>query len=527
MRAHHTILLLCLTILPLWNIKAAVAQPFVQAEGRSFTVCNQPFQFVGFNTRGICHYGRGDVLPYSSSSHITASLDYCTTAKARVIRVFCAYRGIGPVETGNRLQAILDACQARGIYVLVALTDHYSATQMHPQGDTGYYTLQGCCGLVMLNDSFYAGGYTSNYLPQVLYLADRFKDHPAVFAWQLGNEIRATNGGIFNAFCQDVRQQIRAVDPNHMIGIGLIDANHAGYDPLALYADFDFVSSHSYNGSGANDAWIAATLDKPYFIGEAGFDSTIYGPDRTPHVNNDMNLWFNQRGVVGYLQWGLMASNYDNGDGDWYFGVDKVLGTHDQDYIPYAQLFSDWATSFEVPAVLSVTPDTIERNVPLGGAVPPGDSFQLVLTGTTPLPYSVSTTANWFDVSPTAGQTACESVEIAITYKAAVANLGPGMHTETITVTADGATGSPRSVTVKLLITSTPGDFDGDFDVDMDDYAMLQVCHLGSQAIQDDPACQAMNLNDDPFVDAADVQLFIGCLSGANIPADPGCLPNP
>jgi hypothetical protein len=240
-----------------------------------------------------------------------------------------------------------------------------------------------------------------------------------------------------------------------------------------------------------------------------------------------MNTWFNQRGVDGYLQWGLMASSYDNGDGDWYFGVDQVLGTHNQDYILYGQLFYNWAGSFESSPSLAVLPDTFNVTVSAGGAPPPPDTFQVGAAGIAMLNYAISESVNWLDVTPTGGQADCTYDEITIHYNGAAADLPPGLHTGVITVTAAGAANSPRTVTVTLDVTSTPGDFDGDFDVDLDDYAALQACLLGPNVLQNDPECQPMKLNADLFVDSADVQLFIGCLSGPHILSDPECLPTP
>lgn len=38
----------------------------------------------------------------------------------------------------------------------------------------------------------------------------------------------------------------------------------------------------------------------------------------------DMDKWFG-RGASGYMQWGFMATPYDNGDGDRTFGMDRIF----------------------------------------------------------------------------------------------------------------------------------------------------------------------------------------------------------
>ncbi len=66
-------------------------------------------------------------------------------------------------------------------------------------------------------------------------------------------------------------------------------------------------------------------------------------------------------------------------------------------------------------------------------------------------------------------------------------------------------------------------DFDGDCDVDQEDFGHLQVCLSGPSIPQDDPECQDAKLDADNDVDRDDFVIFEGCLSGADVPADPAC----
>ena len=66
-------------------------------------------------------------------------------------------------------------------------------------------------------------------------------------------------------------------------------------------------------------------------------------------------------------------------------------------------------------------------------------------------------------------------------------------------------------------------DADADGDVDMSDFGHLQVC-LSGTIRQTDPDCADTLLDGDDYVNQTDVSLFIGCLSGAGLPAAPDCM---
>ncbi|GMV98039.1 MAG: hypothetical protein AMXMBFR83_23920 [Phycisphaerae bacterium] len=69
-----------------------------------------------------------------------------------------------------------------------------------------------------------------------------------------------------------------------------------------------------------------------------------------------------------------------------------------------------------------------------------------------------------------------------------------------------------------VLALATPCDFDGDLDVDLEDFGHFQGC-LGSSS----PECFNARLDADLDVDRFDTSVFVGCFSGPNIPAAPQC----
>ncbi len=68
-----------------------------------------------------------------------------------------------------------------------------------------------------------------------------------------------------------------------------------------------------------------------------------------------------------------------------------------------------------------------------------------------------------------------------------------------------------------------PGDFDGDGDVDQDDYDHFRDCLSGPAIPQMDPLCHNAGMDDDGDIDQEDFGIFQRCLSGQGSPSDPDC----
>lgn len=68
------------------------------------------------------------------------------------------------------------------------------------------------------------------------------------------------------------------------------------------------------------------------------------------------------------------------------------------------------------------------------------------------------------------------------------------------------------------------GDFDGDEDLDLEDFARFQVCLSGPGVEQADPACDAARLDNDWDVDQADLSIFRRCMTSPGTPIQPTCI---
>jgi hypothetical protein len=79
------------------------------------------------------------------------------------------------------------------------------------------------------------------------------------------------------------------------------------------------------------------------------------------------------------------------------------------------------------------------------------------------------------------------------------------------------ANGTDPIVSAEASLTvAAPGDFDIDDDVDIEDFAFLQLCCSGLAALS--AGCEPADLYPDGAVNTSDVDVFLSCLGGANRP---------
>lgn len=81
--------------------------------------------------------------------------------------------------------------------------------------------------------------------------------------------------------------------------------------------------------------------------------------------------------------------------------------------------------------------------------------------------------------------------------------------------------GSVYSDSAQLRVSSA--DFDGDNDVDVEDFGYFQNC-LGQTGVLAPPGCESADLDGDGDVDPSDLARFRSCFSGPGMPPPAGCL---
>lgn len=109
----------------------------------------------------------------------------------------------------------------------------------------------------------------------ILTYVNKFKDHPALLCWSLGNEIEASNDDNVNMWkaVGDLAKEIKAIDPKHPITCALAGSGTERLVNLCKYApDIDFISVNSYYPSVGNipDNLKSAGIDLPYMVTEFG-----------------------------------------------------------------------------------------------------------------------------------------------------------------------------------------------------------------------------------------------------------------
>src|SRR3989441_287439 len=102
------------------------------------------------------------------------------------------------------------------------------------------------------------------------------------------------------------------------------------------------------------------------------------------------------------------------------------------------------ALSPPAPPALSVSPSSLSFSYQQGGSAPAAQSLSVASGGS----YTVAKSTSWLSISPTSGTTP-GTVNVSVS-----AGMAAGTYTDNVTITASGATGSPKSIPVTLTVTA-------------------------------------------------------------------------
>jgi hypothetical protein len=172
------------------------------------------------------------------------------------------------------------------------------------------------------------------------------------------------------------------------------------------------------------------------------------------------------------------------------------------------------------PTTLIVDPLSINVST-FVGSNPANSQFTIRNGGAGTVNYTISESASWLDTNPDSGSSTTEVDTITVTFDAD--ELAGGVYNANIQINSDAMSNPNETISVTLTVETVGPDFDGDADVDGVDYGHLQACYSGVGIQQTAPECQDAKLDADDDVDADDFTVYLDCVSGANVPAVPGC----
>ncbi len=201
--------------------RMAVGRP-VHAVGDHFeTADGVRFQAIGFNYYpAAASWGRF----WSAYDPATVERDFAKMAAtgATVVRTFINYKAVGGAhiteESLANIEHLLDTAHAHYLKVLLTLFDLLTPYAFSDYADA------------------------NSHLRTLLMT---FRDHPAIFAWDLKNEAdrdRVTNGVAVDVFLRYTLEHARMYDDRHMMTIGWSTPEAA----LGLAGSLDFISYHDY-----------------------------------------------------------------------------------------------------------------------------------------------------------------------------------------------------------------------------------------------------------------------------------------
>ena len=303
------------------------AAGFVSTQGMELRLNQEPYRFIGFNVYGLANDRAISSIP---------PLSYCGPS---------ADNGQNPDEYLNNLFSTLSSSGVNAI--------RFWAFQSYTNGGTDFSSFdrvihyanqynvkliptlenhwkdctQGDIAGEEKSSAWYAtrytqpyGNYALSYRQYVEEIVTRYQNEPAILMWQLMNEAESQDADALYNFTADMSGLIKSIDQNHLVSLGTLGTGQAGtanehFVRLHSLNTIDVVEAHDYNretqawpSDGSNSInrafTVAQSLNKPFFIGEAGIN---VGNERTFQERADLfdakiGAAFDQ-GVVGYLIW--------------------------------------------------------------------------------------------------------------------------------------------------------------------------------------------------------------------------------
>ena len=260
------------------------------------------------------------------------------------VRFYAAFNDADPANTVKRVRAALDAAEKHGLLAVVVIADSIGISGFYPAGDELYHRED----MGHLHKSYWHDkAYRKHYLPLLKKLVGALHDHAGLGMWQLMNEpaiypqpASQADADAFAQFVDEAAAAIYALDTQHPISVGLINAAHIappGVDLLTFATEFyrarqhiHVVSCHAYQhaDTAADALWdqedrANADVQAAVATGRA-FVWTEFGASQTGNRKSATEQFlarqFDDNRSAAALQWGFMPTEQDVGVGDKNFG---------------------------------------------------------------------------------------------------------------------------------------------------------------------------------------------------------------
>jgi hypothetical protein len=165
----------------------------------------------------------------------------------------------------------------------------------------------------------------SNYKLLISYVLNRintytgikYKDDPAILAWETGNELGPENSNgdvtLLDKWTNEIATYIKSIDKNHLVADGKDCFRYGISDAQLNDSNIDMITDHYYWGDYVAACQAARNLckgKKVFYVGE--FNST------DPTVNNNLLSTVISNGTSGALLWSLRF--HANNGGFYYHG---------------------------------------------------------------------------------------------------------------------------------------------------------------------------------------------------------------
>jgi len=273
----------------------AAASDFVTITDRGFMLRNQPFHL-----RGVNYYPRHtpweQFLTNSDLQEVASELDLIASTGFNTVRIAVWYdplftcdpeKAIPNAAGFAKLDALMALARERGLRLIVTLND--------------------------LPDLYFRPLYTDDarYDAQTVFIVNRYRDEPAILAWDLRNEADLDYGanrttGRFTAeavltWITHIAEVVRRNDPHHLLTAGWWG------DATVTNDAVDFLSFHHWTDATAVIARIKAMhqkSSKPIVLEEVGYPAWDQASETDQaHSLQQVISAAEDDGIAGWLVW--------------------------------------------------------------------------------------------------------------------------------------------------------------------------------------------------------------------------------